>query len=105
MKPTATPPPTHARRTDVGTSTDGILAYGVDLQELDSSDFPDYRDADECDACAATDWETRCGECFEGLEEYVEAALGKSGIKGVGLTRHCSYDYSMWILGTRSFRA
>jgi len=89
----------------VGTSTDGILAYGVDLQELDSSDFPDYRDADECDACAATDWQKRCGECFEGLDEYVSAVLKKAGITGVSLIMHCSYEYPMWILGTHRFRA
>jgi|SRR5687768_3415061 len=89
----------------MGVSTDGILAYGVDLQELDSSDFPDYRDATECEECAATDWEKRCGECFEGLDEYVSAVLKKAGITGVSLIMHCSYEYPMWILGTHRFTA
>jgi len=89
----------------MGTSTDGILAYGVDLQKLDSSDFSDYQNTDECEECSVTDWGVPCGECYGGLEDYVDAVLRRAGITGVGLIRHCSDLSPMYILGSRSFRA
>jgi hypothetical protein len=89
----------------MGQSTDGILAYGVDLGEFDPDEFDGYAETEECDACRATNWGVRCGECFDDFEGYVSARLKGAGIQGISVVRHCSESRPMYILCTQSWRA
>lgn len=90
----------------MGTSTNGILAYGVDL--ADNIDWDElYTGSDECEACNNSEdgWESDRACCFDGPDEYVGHVLKAAGITGVGVTWHCSYDYPMFIVGTRRWSA
>src|SRR5688572_8483796 len=89
----------------MGVSTNGILIYGVDLGELELDESDGYVQEDACDECAATDWEVRCGGCFDGVASFLEAKLEAAGIEGVQLTLHCSLDSPMYLLGVRTCTA
>jgi hypothetical protein len=67
----------------VSTSTNGILAYGIDLGE-------------------DVDWEELGYDWDVDKDEFVSKRLAAEGIKGVGLTRHCSFSYPLWLLTSRS---
>lgn len=69
----------------MSTSTDGILAYGIDLgEDVDWEELGCDWDADEDE----NDW--------------LKTRLTVEGIKGVGLTRYCSLSSPMWLLTSRS---
>ena len=67
----------------MSTSTNGILAYGIDLGE-------------------DVDWEELGYDWDADKDEFVSERLAAEGIKGVGLTRHCSRSEPMWLLTSRS---
>ena len=106
----------------MGTSTNGILAYGYDLQglgegmrfkDLAEYDVPDWiRDADEdtgwkdfeyaaerrlLDAHGFTEtWETRVTE-----EGYFSREQAAKTAMGVQIESHCSSEYSMFLLAAK----
>ncbi|HSX96438.1 MAG TPA: hypothetical protein VLG91_03455 [Streptomyces sp.] len=84
----------------MSTSTDAILAYGIDLGEVDWEELG-YVHTDDCLACEGNG----CGECFGDENEWLTARLRAEGIKGVGLTRYCSLSNPMWLLTSRGIGA
>jgi hypothetical protein len=82
----------------VSTSTDGIMAYGVDLSEVDWEELG-YVSEGGCEEC--TD-EVYCGQCFEDEGTLVASRLAAAGIKGVGLTRYQTASEPLWLLTSRT---
>lgn len=75
----------------MGQSTDGILVYGI---QLDDEDLPEFMGV------------------FDDFDEYVDDLNGLTGAGYASrsaarekcpadLTSHCSYEYTMYILGVR----
>lgn len=86
----------------MSTSTDGILAYGIDLShDVDWKELG-YVHVDDCECGDAFD---ECRKCFDDEGDWLSARLTAEGIKGVGLTRYCSLSYPMWLLTSRSITA
>lgn len=81
----------------MGVSTDGILAYGVELPNEFESDeaWEKYGFVDKY----ADD--TPEGEGWDGIEDFVSDVCKARGVPGIILVRHCSFDYPMYILATR----
>lgn len=82
----------------MGTSTNGILVFGIDLGEERPEfleDFDDFDDFDDFlnDLSGLPKWGEE-GHSFSNLRAFREAF-------GVSMTRHCSYEYPMWILSVR----
>lgn len=86
----------------MSTSTDAILAYGIDLGEGIDLEGLGYVHGDDCDCGLAFD---DCPKCFDNEGEFLSARLKAAGVTGVGLTRHCSLSSSMWLLTSREVRA
>ena len=95
----------------MGISTDAILAYGYDLGEWESMDYPEWFDEDDEDAAFSeqamkhllkeagfteTDWKV---EGYWNRKNEAEKNLG------IEITYYCSYDYPMYILSAKEFRA
>lgn len=70
----------------MSTSTDAILAYGIDLGE-------------------DIDWEELGCGWDQDADEFVSKRLAAEGIEGVHLTQHCSLSSPMWLLTSRSIKA
>lgn len=81
----------------MSTSTNGILAYGIDLDEDVNWEELGYVHVDDCKC----DYEG-CTNCADTEEDWLSARLAAEGIKGVGLTRYCSLSSPMWLLTSRS---
>lgn len=82
----------------MSTSTDAILAYGIALSEYVDWELHGYVHVDDCECGDAFD---ECPKCFDNEGEFVSARLKAAGITGVGLTRHCSWSFPMWLLTSR----
>lgn len=108
----------------MGTSTDGILAYGYDIKtpgegmnfrglhdndvpawlmedsEDEDSGWHDFKEAATARLLAANGftetWETRTGDGYHAREAEAKKALG------VEIVSHCSGEYPMFILAAKS---
>jgi hypothetical protein len=83
----------------VSTSTDGILAYGIDLGEGVDWEELGYVHVDDCECGDAFD---ECRKCFDDESDWLSTRLENALILGVGLTQYCSPSYPMWLLKSRS---
>jgi hypothetical protein len=85
----------------MGQSTDAILAYGYDLNALDKYSEIDF---EELIPKAIQDEIAQVDGHYD-LVESIPDFLQMHDCSGVDIIRHCSCDYSMYILGFQAARA
>jgi hypothetical protein len=103
----------------MGTSTDGILAYGYDLGEDygfdwdDESPRPEWVDSDGYEsaentlvaAAGFTDPEPDFDAGLEGWRSWSRRRDDAKKALGIEMVMHCSDECTMWILAAKHFNA
>ncbi len=85
----------------MGTSTDGILAYGVDLPEYEGCDYSDLPWAEDGDDEFGDTIARLAGGRQYPEEGWLDDKRKAAEACGLELVFHCSYDYPMYILAVR----
>lgn len=89
----------------MGVSTDGILVFGIDLDEELPEQWQEYEDFDfnEMVAEDADVWPWRKDMTEDEKTEYWSTFNKAVNACPVELVTHCSYEYPMYILAVRGF--